>query len=89
MLTYLLVRGVLWLINFLALGGFARALSRSFGLTTGIWYLLFQNSQFHIMYYASRTLPNMFALPISMHTPCTVLILHSVFFFVYLFTNDQ
>ncbi|GBF60114.1 Dol-P-Man:Man(7)GlcNAc(2)-PP-Dol alpha-1,6-mannosyltransferase [Trichophyton mentagrophytes] len=60
-----IVRGVLWFINFLALGGFARALSTSFGLTTGIWYLLFQSSQFHIMYYASRTLPNMFALPIT------------------------
>ncbi|EFQ98635.1 Alg12p [Nannizzia gypsea CBS 118893] len=60
-----IVRGVLWFINFLALGGFAGTLSRAFGPTTGIWYLLFQSSQFHVMYYASRTLPNMFALPIT------------------------
>ncbi|EEQ28222.1 Alg12p [Microsporum canis CBS 113480] len=60
-----IVRGVLWFFNSLALGGFARAILMVFGSSTGIWYILLQSSQFHIMYYASRTLPNMFALPIT------------------------
>ncbi|KZF25953.1 glycosyltransferase family 22 protein [Xylona heveae TC161] len=57
----MLVRGILGLLNSAALAVFARAVSKSFGKTAGRWYLLFQASQFHIIYYASRTLPNMFA----------------------------
>lgn len=60
------VRGVLGLLNAAALLIFQRAVARSFGRETGNWYLLLQSCQFHIIYYASRTLPNMFAFGLSM-----------------------
>jgi alpha-1,6-mannosyltransferase len=56
------VRGVLGLLNAAALIAFGRSVQRAFGTSTGVWYALFQASQFHIMYYASRTLPNMFGM---------------------------
>ncbi|KAI9803620.1 MAG: dolichyl-P-Man:Man(7)GlcNAc(2)-PP-dolichol alpha-1,6-mannosyltransferase [Phylliscum demangeonii] len=59
------VRGTLGLFNTGALLFFRRALSRGLGRDTGNWYLVFQASQFHVMYYASRTLPNMFAFGLS------------------------
>lgn len=56
-----LVRGVLGLLNAAALVAFGRSVQTAFGTSAGIWYALFQASQFHVIYYASRTLPNMFA----------------------------
>ncbi|CAI6284444.1 unnamed protein product [Periconia digitata] len=61
----LLVRGVLGGLNSLALIAFSRSVQKSFGTSAGIWYALFQASQFHVIYYASRTLPNMFAFFLS------------------------
>ncbi|KAH8732778.1 Alg9-like mannosyltransferase family-domain-containing protein [Phaeosphaeriaceae sp. PMI808] len=58
----LVVRSVLGLINAAALIAFGRSVQRAFGKSAGIWFTLFQASQFHVIYYASRTLPNMFAL---------------------------
>ncbi|KAJ6014477.1 hypothetical protein N7540_009068 [Penicillium herquei] len=57
----ILARGILGLYNAFALGVFAYGLRRSFGQTVATWYLLFQSSQFHLIYYASRPLSNMFA----------------------------
>ncbi|RAL17161.1 dolichyl-P-Man:Man(7)GlcNAc(2)-PP-dolichol alpha-1,6-mannosyltransferase [Aspergillus homomorphus CBS 101889] len=57
----LLVRAILGLFNAVSLQSFASGLRRTAGKTTAIWYLLFQSSQFHVLYYASRTLSNMFA----------------------------
>ncbi|EMD63326.1 glycosyltransferase family 22 protein [Bipolaris sorokiniana ND90Pr] len=57
----MLVRAVLGMLNAAALIAFGRSVQKAFGTTAGIWYALFQASQFHAIYYASRTLPNMFA----------------------------
>lgn len=60
-----IVRGVLGLLNSLAILSYRRTASRGYGRGTANWYLLLQCSQFHVMYYASRTLPNMFAFGLS------------------------
>ncbi|KAJ5380123.1 uncharacterized protein N7496_002551 [Penicillium cataractarum] len=57
----ILARAILGLYNAAALGFFAHGLRKSFGQTVAVWYLLFQSSQFHLVYYASRPLSNMFA----------------------------
>jgi alpha-1,6-mannosyltransferase len=62
------VRGVLGLLNAAALVAFGQSVQKAFGTSAGIWYALFQASQFHIIYYASRTLPNMFAFVFSKST---------------------
>ncbi|QKX55550.1 uncharacterized protein TRUGW13939_02644 [Talaromyces rugulosus] len=60
-----LARAVLGLFNAFALLSYARGLHRAFGRATALWFLLFQASQFHVAYYASRTLSNMFAFGIT------------------------
>ncbi|OQN99467.1 hypothetical protein B0A48_14445 [Cryoendolithus antarcticus] len=57
----IMVRAVLGLANAAALVSFRHAIDIAFGKTAGRWFVLLQASQFHVMYYASRTLPNMFA----------------------------
>ncbi|KAF2750837.1 glycosyltransferase family 22 protein [Sporormia fimetaria CBS 119925] len=61
----MLVRAILGLANATSLILFARSISRAFGSTAAIWYCLLQTSQFHVMYYASRPLPNMFAFTLT------------------------
>ncbi|KIW03983.1 uncharacterized protein PV09_04814 [Verruconis gallopava] len=56
-----LVRGVLGIVNAFSLISFRNAVSQTFGSTAATWYMILQTSQFHLMYYASRTLPNIFA----------------------------
>ncbi|KAE9981522.1 hypothetical protein EG328_011559 [Venturia inaequalis] len=60
-----LVRGILGLINAASLLSFRNAVAKTFGTTTGNWFVLLQASQFHVMYYASRTLPNMYAFALT------------------------
>ncbi|OJJ82071.1 dolichyl-P-Man:Man(7)GlcNAc(2)-PP-dolichol alpha-1,6-mannosyltransferase [Aspergillus glaucus CBS 516.65] len=60
-----LARAILGLFNASALMSYASGIKRAFGQPTAIWYLLFQASQFHVLYYASRTLSNMFAFGIT------------------------
>ncbi|KAI4861781.1 glycosyltransferase family 22 protein [Hypoxylon rubiginosum] len=57
----LIVRGVLGLLNAGALLLFKSNVERAFGRSTARWYALLQLSQFHVLFYASRTLPNMFS----------------------------
>ncbi|KAI1402376.1 glycosyltransferase family 22 protein [Hypoxylon fuscum] len=57
----LVVRGILGLMNAGALLVFKSNVESAFGRSTARWYALLQLSQFHVLFYASRTLPNMFA----------------------------
>jgi alpha-1,6-mannosyltransferase len=63
--SQVVARAVLGLFNAFALLKFNRSLVKAFGPTTGRWYLALQASQFHVIYYASRTLPNMYAFGLS------------------------
>lgn len=56
-----IVRAILGLLNAFSLIAFGRSVQKTFGMSAGIWYALLQASQFHVMYYSSRTLPNMYA----------------------------
>ena len=60
-----IVRAVLGLINAAALLAYKKGLEKSFGKIVGRWWVLLQGTQFHVMFYASRTLPNMFAFGLS------------------------
>ncbi|KAM0332116.1 hypothetical protein ACHAQA_002388 [Verticillium albo-atrum] len=57
----LIVRGLLGLFNAATLLFFARSLERGLGRSAARWWTVMMASQFHVMFYASRTLPNMFA----------------------------
>ncbi|XP_044714897.1 alg9-like mannosyltransferase family domain-containing protein [Hirsutella rhossiliensis] len=57
----LVVRAVLAACNAAALVVFRRALAEAFGAAVAAWWVLMTVAQFHVVYYASRTLPNMFA----------------------------
>lgn len=59
------VRGILGLFNACAIISYASGVRRAYGKTAANWYTALQASQFHIIYYSSRTLPNMFAFGIS------------------------
>lgn len=56
------VRGVLGLLTALSLNLYTRSVRLAYGRTTAVFYTLLQVSQFHLPYYASRPLPNTFAL---------------------------
>jgi alpha-1,6-mannosyltransferase len=55
------VRALLGLFNAVALLRYKRGVDRAFGRQAGTWFAWLLASQFHVVYYASRTLPNMFA----------------------------
>lgn len=57
----LVVRAVLGLFNAWALLKLKSNVAKAFGNSTARWYAALQASQFHVLFYASRTLPNMFA----------------------------
>lgn len=57
----LIVRAVLGLFNAMSLLVFKAKMEQEFGPAAARWYALLQASQFHVLFYASRTLPNMFA----------------------------
>ncbi|KAI8918498.1 alpha-1,6-mannosyltransferase subunit [Powellomyces hirtus] len=56
------VRGVLGTAVAASLAGVRRAVWREFGKGAADWFGVFTVVQFHLMFWASRTLPNMFAL---------------------------
>ncbi|KAI9902977.1 hypothetical protein N3K66_002329 [Trichothecium roseum] len=56
-----IVRAALGAFNAASLLVFGNALRAAFGEGTARWWVAFMVGQFHVMYYLSRTLPNMFA----------------------------
>ncbi|KZN86014.1 putative Dol-P-Man:Man(7)GlcNAc(2)-PP-Dol alpha-1,6-mannosyltransferase [Penicillium chrysogenum] len=69
----LLARAILGLLNASSLAIYARGLRRSFGQPAAIWYILLQASQFHLIFYASRPLSNMFAFSMTTLAMCLLL----------------
>ncbi len=61
----LVVRAALGACNAACLLVFRRALDAAFGKATGRWWVALTVSQFHLMFYLSRTLPNMFSFGLS------------------------
>ncbi|OIW34711.1 hypothetical protein CONLIGDRAFT_588188, partial [Coniochaeta ligniaria NRRL 30616] len=57
----MVIRLVLGLFNAYALSAMKWNIQRAHGRSAARWFALLQASQFHVMFYASRTLPNMFA----------------------------
>ncbi|KAL6878687.1 Alg9-like mannosyltransferase family domain-containing protein [Trichoderma novae-zelandiae] len=57
----LVARAVLGCFNAACLLVFARAVREAFGRGAGRWWVSLTVSQFHLVFYLSRTLPNMFA----------------------------
>jgi alpha-1,6-mannosyltransferase len=70
----MVVRGVLGAFNALSLTTYAGGVRKAFGKSVAFWFVLFQASQFHVFYYASRTIPNMFAFGMSMSGPSFLLL---------------
>lgn len=59
------VRGLLGLLNAACLLIFRRGLDKSFGTVTGRCWIGLIVSQFHLMFYLTRTLPNMYSFGLS------------------------
>lgn len=59
---------------------YAAGVGRAFGKAAGIWYVVLQASQFHLMYYASRTLPNTFSFGLSMLSPFQIIMIWLLIF---------
>jgi len=64
----LVARAVLGLFNAYSLLRFKNGLDGAFGRGVGRWFVLLMAGQFHVLFYASRTLPNMFAFGLSEFT---------------------
>lgn len=71
------MRAILGLLNVVALLSFRDAVGQAFGSLAAVWYVVMQAAQFHIMFYVSRTLPNMLAFPLCKSTAATFCVLES------------
>ena len=62
----LIVRAILGLYNAFSILAFRNGIAKAFGRDTANWYIILQASQFHVIFYASRTISNFFAFGLSM-----------------------
>ncbi|VVC30835.1 Hypothetical protein CINCED_3A017881 [Cinara cedri] len=60
------VRAILNLIVVESIKHFHKTIEKIFGSGVGNWFLIITSTQFHVMYYSSRPLPNIMAFPLVM-----------------------
>ena len=64
------MRLVLGSLSVVAFGRFREAVERVFGRPVAVWLVCITVTQFHLMFYLTRTLPNMMALPLGEFQCC-------------------
>ena len=68
LIIHIAVRAILGLFNAFCILSFRNGVAKTFGRTAANWFVILQATQFHMMYYASRPLPNFFAFGLSIST---------------------
>ncbi|XP_026817640.1 probable Dol-P-Man:Man(7)GlcNAc(2)-PP-Dol alpha-1,6-mannosyltransferase [Rhopalosiphum maidis] len=66
MFSQLLVRAILGIVVVTSIKYFNKSISKVFGNGVGNWFIILTASQYHLMFYSSRPLPNIMAFPLVM-----------------------